>query len=424
MLPPASQAKKQILQLRSSTRGKVLFTMQKRLPSSAFLLFVASLLAISASAQPRRTSHLRLTPRHISLKNGESFDLSLPEGFAINVAAEGLKRVRFMSKSPDNRLFVTDMYNLTDNRKGVVYILDEFDPATKRFKRVIPYLTGLRNPNSVAFFTDHSGTNWFYLALTDRLLRYHYEAGKNAPVGEPEVLATFPDYGLGYKYGGWHLTRTLTVGSNGKIYISVGSSCNACEEKEDVRASILEMDPDGKNLRHFARGLRNAVGLRWIDGRLYASNMGADHLGLNRPADTLLAVKDGANYGWPYCFQAGTRIYSDRKFSSSKIDCRKVPAAQTAFAAHSSPLGFEFFQDESDGYFLVALHGSTRKSLNRGYKVVRVSTAHSNAPEDFITGFIQGGKVYGRPADIFRAGNDSFFLTDDRAGVVYFVHKN
>ena len=67
------------------------------------------------------------------------------------------------------------------------------------------------------------------------------------------MLATFPDYGLGYKYGGWHLTRTIAVGGNGKIYVSVGSSCNACEEKEAVRASILEMDADGKNQRHFAR---------------------------------------------------------------------------------------------------------------------------------------------------------------------------
>ena len=144
--------------------------------------------------------------------------------------------MRFMALSPDNRIFVTDMYNLTDNRRGVVYILDQFDPKTYQFKKVTKYLSGLRNPNSVAFYTDRNGTDWFYLALTDRLVRYRYEAGKDAPSGTPEVLATFPDYGLGYKYGGWHLTRTVIVGGNGKIYVAVGSSCNACEEKEEVRA--------------------------------------------------------------------------------------------------------------------------------------------------------------------------------------------
>ncbi|HEV2834464.1 MAG TPA: hypothetical protein VGW58_04050, partial [Pyrinomonadaceae bacterium] len=198
-----------------------------------FVLLLASLFQSTTSAAPK------LFPHHITLANGKSFDLNLPSGFEISVAAQGLKRVRFMARSPDNRIFVTDMYNLSDNRRGVVYILDEFDAETFQFKKVTNYLSGLRNPNSIAFYTDRDGKNWFYLALTDRLVRYRYEAGKDAPSGEAQVLATFPDYGLGYKYGGWHLTRTVLMAGNGKLYVSVGSSCNACEEKEEVRASIL-----------------------------------------------------------------------------------------------------------------------------------------------------------------------------------------
>ena len=361
----------------------------------------------------------KLIPHRISLANGKSFELNLPEGYAISVAAQGLKRVRFMALAPDDRIFVTDMYNLTDNRRGVVYILDQFDAATYRFKKVTRYLSNLRNPNSVAFYTDRNGTNWFYLALTDRLLRYRYEAGKDAPSGTPEVLATFPDYGLGYKYGGWHLTRTVLVGGNGKIYVAVGSSCNACEEKEEVRASILEMDPDGKNQHYFARGLRNAVGLRWANGKLYATNMGSDHMGDNRPADTFYAIEDGKHYGWPYCFQAGTRIYPDPKYNiGGKFDCRKVPRALTPLPAHSSPLGLEYF----DGSFLVALHGPLIKRLQRarGYRVVRIS--ESGSMEDFITGFFDT-KINGRPADIFNYGDNAFLLTDDHSGVVYYVYK-
>src|SRR5215204_46561 len=226
------------------------------------LTHIALLSLLAAFVRPIAATP-KLTPHRISLANGKSFELNLPEGYEISIAVQGLKRIRFMTLSPDKRVFVTDMFNLTDNRRGVVYILDEFDPATRRFKKVTRYLSGLHNPNSVAFYTDRSGTNWFYLALTDRLVRYRYEAGKDTPSGEAQVLATFPDYGLGYKYGGWHLTRTVMAGGN-KIYVAVGSSCNACEEKEEVRASILEMDPDGKNQKHFARGLRNAVGLRWI----------------------------------------------------------------------------------------------------------------------------------------------------------------
>jgi glucose/arabinose dehydrogenase len=390
-----------------------------------------------------RKRGLKLVPHRITLANGKTFDLNLPAGLGISVAAQGLKRVRFMAKSPDDRIFVTDMYNLTDNTKGVVYILDEFNPAKESFQKVTPYLTGLRNPNSIAFYTDQNGTHWFYLALTNSLLRYKYTPGENAPGAQPEVLATFPDYGLSYKYGGWHLTRTIAIGGNGKIYVAVGSSCNACEEKEDVRASVVEMDPDGRNQRYFARGLRNAVGLRWIKDRLFATNMGSDHLGDDKPADTMYALKDGTNYGWPYCYQSGTGRFPDVKFNlgSKKLNCRDVPVAFAAFDAHSSPLGFEFFDSldmgpvSKSGYssplrdsFLVALHGSTKESLKRGYRVVRLRESEpvpkrGVPPEDFINGFLSAGKINGRPVDILKFGTDAFLLTDDRAGVVYYVYE-
>ncbi|HET6892600.1 MAG TPA: PQQ-dependent sugar dehydrogenase [Pyrinomonadaceae bacterium] len=382
---------------------------------------------INRAFQSDRSS-LRLIPHRISLSNGRSFDLNLPEDFEITVAVQGLKRVRFMAKSPDDRIFVTDMFNLTDNKRGVVYILDQFDPVSGKFAQVTRYLTGLRNPNSIAFYKDATGIDWFYLALTDRLLRYKYTHGETAPTSQPEVLATFPAYGLDYKYGGWHLTRTIAIG-NGKIYVSVGSSCNACDEKEDVRASVLEMDPDGKNQRRFATGLRNAVGIRWINGQLFATNMGSDHLGDHRPADTMLVVEEGVNYGWPYCFQVSKRMYTDPKLNprSRKMDCRKVPPAEVAFDAHSSPLGFEYFGDDHTaalrGYFLIGLHGSTKKSLNHGYRVVRLhgDGKLSGPPEEFISGFNKTGKVNGRPVDLLSVGKDAFLLTDDYAGVIYYL---
>lgn len=379
--------------------------------------------------QARRAS--RLVAHRIKLADGKSFDLNLPEGFAISVAAQGLRRVRFMAKSPDGRVFVTDMYSLADNKRGVVYVLDQFDPASKSFKKVTPYLKGLRNPNSVAFYRDADGLDWLYLALTDRLLRYRYNAGEDAPSAKPEVLATFPDYGLDYKYGGWHLTRTVVVGGNGKVYVAVGSSCNACEEKEEVRASVIEMNPDGGRQRRFARGLRNAVGLRWVGERLFATNMGADHLGDHRPADMMYALRDGADYGWPYCYQSGPKVLRDPQFNArgAKLDCRKVPAAYAAFDSHSSPLGLEYFGADDGGRladsFLVALHGATKKNLGHGYRVARVAGGGGTrgAPEDFITGFIQSGKVYGRPADVLSLGGGAFLVTDDHAGVVYYVYQ-
>src|ERR1051326_1254062 len=89
----------------------------------------------------------RLTPHRVTLADGRSFELNLPEDFGISVAAQGLKRVRFMARSPDDRVFVTDMYNKTDNHRGVVYILDQFDQTTRRFKKVTKYMSDLHNPN-------------------------------------------------------------------------------------------------------------------------------------------------------------------------------------------------------------------------------------------------------------------------------------
>ncbi|MBA2341565.1 MAG: PQQ-dependent sugar dehydrogenase [Pyrinomonadaceae bacterium] len=370
----------------------------------------------------------RLTPHRIALARNRTFDLYLPEDYDITVAAENLKRVRFMARSPENRIFVTDMHDRTDNRRGAVYILDDFDEQQGRFRKVTRYMSGLRNPNSIAFFTDRKGNSWFYLALTDRLLRYHYTPGETAPTSEPQTLATFPDEGLSYKYGGWHLTRTIAISANNKLYVSVGSSCNACVEKEEVRASIIEMDMNGDNKRFFARGLRNAVGLKWIQGRLFATNMGADHLGGNRPDDTMFVVRENTNYGWPYCYQFRTRNYADNKFNSPprNFSCRNVPAAFASFSAHSSPLGFEYFNDSSDqtlaNSFLVALHGSSNLNLHHGYSIAQVRE-DGGAPQDFIRGFQEGRSVHGRTVDILRTGDNSFLFTDDTAGVIYYVRK-
>ena len=374
----------------------------------------------------RRGGALKLTPHSISLADGKRFNLSLPEGFDIHVAAEGLKRVRFMARSPDKRIFVTDMYNLTDNRRGAVYILDDFDAQKGKFGRVTRYLARLRNPNSIAFYTDRNGTDWLYLALTDRLVRYRYRSGDDAPGSAPEVVATFPDYGLGYKYGGWHLTRTVSIGPDEKIYVSVGSSCNACEEKEEIRATVLVMEPDGSRQRIFAKGLRNAVGIKWVGGKLFATNMGADHLGKDKPQDTMYVVEEGANYGWPYCFQYRSRNYGDSQFANSakRLNCRNVPPPYAAFPAHSSPLGLEYFDSETQmpglrNSFLVALHGSSDHRMNRGHLIVQVKEGAPAQP--FVSGFVQNGRLYGRPADVMRLGADGLLFTDDHGGVVYYV---
>ena len=368
----------------------------------------------------------RLVPHKISLKDGRNFSLNLPAEFEIIPAAEGLKRVRFFAKAPDGRIFVTDMYNLTDNKRGAVYILDGWDESGGKFARVVPYMTGLKNPNSVQFYRDTDGQDWLYLAETDKLTRRKFTRGEERPTdGSPQTLATFPDYGLDYKYGGWHLTRTIAFATNGKLYVSVGSSCNSCVEKERVRASVVEMNPDGSEQRQFARGLRNAVSLKWFGNFLFATNQGSDHLGDRRPDETFYALRSGADYGWPYCHSNSGRIIADPKIKRSG-GCARVARPYAWFPARSSALGFDFFTDPATpdplkNAFLVALHGSTDKDIGSGYKIVIMRKGERL--KDFITGFLNGKTVHGRPCDIMKLGPDSFLFSDDHHGVIYLVRK-
>jgi len=378
------------------------------------------LLGIFVFGQPK------LIPHKVTLRDGKSFSLKLPAEFEIIPAAEGLKRVRFFAKAPDGRIFVTDIYNLADNNRGSVYIIDGWDAKTGKFANVIPYLTGLKNPNSVQFYRDANGQDWFYLAETDKLTRRKFTKGETAPTDKsPQTLVTFPDYGLSYKYGGWHLTRTIAFSPAGKLYVSVGSSCNACIEKEKVRASVIEMNPDGSEQREFARGLRNAVGLKWIGNSLWASGQGSDHLGLQKPDETFYTLKDGTDYGWPYCYSADGKIYGDPQFKRPS-GCKSVATPYAYFPAHSSALGFDFW-DEADSpdaiknAFLVSLHGSTDKTLGHGYKIVILRKGSKT--QDFITGFLKGDKVTGRPCDVMKLDADSFLFTDDYSGVIYYVRK-
>jgi glucose/arabinose dehydrogenase len=146
----------------------------------------------------------------------------------------------------------------------------------------------------------------------------------------------------------------------------------------------------------------------------------------------MYAVEAGANYGWPFCYQSGPRVLPDEKFNprGARFNCGSVPRAFAAFDAHASPLGLEFFDrgfgPELDAQFLVALHGPVKKRIEPGHRVVRVRGGEGdrgNLAQTFIEGFRRGAVINGRPCDIMRFGPNGFLLTDDHAGVVYYVYK-
>lgn len=367
----------------------------------------------------------KLYPQKVTLPvSGETFNLQLPKGFRITAAAQVQRRLRFMAKSTDGRLFATDMYDLSDNKKGRVLIFDKWNADRKAFDTVYTYLNNLHNPNQIAFYNGY-----LYVAETGRLARYAYEAGSNMAKDTGQTIARFPDYGLSYKYGGWHLSRSLAF-YNDKLYVSIGSSCNACVETEKNRAVILEMNPDGSDSQIYARGLRNAVGLRFIKGRLWVTGMGRDLLGPDKPEDLFQEVTQDGYYGWPYYYQYRQRLYEDENFkdSSRAVYVQAPPMAMVGFKAHSAPLGFDFFKafdhPALNSAVLVCLHGSTSVWRQRGYEVVRLEKGDTYTP--FITGFLTGKNTTdrnGRPCDVLQNDGQSFFVTDDLKGVLYYVWR-
>jgi glucose/arabinose dehydrogenase len=367
-----------------------------------------------------------LQPTTIQLASGKTITLNIPSDYSITVAAQGFKSVRFMAWSPDHRLFVGELTNASDTHTGRVLVLDGFNPQTGTFVSTHTYLDNLRNPNSVAFYRDAQGQEWLYIALTDKLIRYPYATGDDAPAVAPQILATFPDFGPTAAQGGWHLTRTLAF-QNDLLFVSVGSGCNSCEEPGIIRGDILEMDPDGTNSHVYASGLRNAVGIISVDNTLYATANEADHLGNDRPNDLVYKISDGANYGWPYCYEFEGTIYADTTQTwHTPYDCTKVPLAYAELEPHSAPLGLEYFDDTFADpalrdSFLVAEHGSGKPGIGTGYMI---SLVRSGSVTPFINGFLESGVRQGRPVDILQDTADSFFVTDDFNGAIYYLRYN
>jgi glucose/arabinose dehydrogenase len=372
---------------------------------------------------------ISLVSRTITLADDTEAEFRIAEPFEATVAAEGLGKARFMTRSPDGRIFVPDLVNMNLSRDGKIYVLEDFNEETMRFETKSTFLSGLRGPNSVAFYTDTEGTTWLYYTLTDRLVRHRYEAGDTAPRGEGEIIAKFEDYqSPGADGVVWHITRTLLFVDD-MLLVSVGSGCNACEQPEnEKRAMILAMDPDGENMRVYAEGTKNMVGMEWARGALYATENGVDHLGVDDPDDTMFLIEEGKHYGWPYCYESRGEKHDEtiREWARKDIDCQTdVPASFAAFGSHTAPLGIRYFGNDAHpvlrNSFLVALHGSFRPEIGHGYRLVRVLPDSSQ--EVFMDGFLDAdGERVARPVDILPHTDDSFFVTDDHGGQVFFVY--
>lgn len=332
--------------------------------------------------------------------------LNLPEGYEISVYAGGMRAPRFFDFDNDGNIYVADKSG------GEVLLLKDQD-GDNVAETKITVLTDLRSVHSVDFYNGN-----LYVAEEHQITQLK---GIKSDGTFDEFVILVDDLPA----DGGHTTRTILIGPDEKIYVSVGSSCNLCEEEDERRAAAVRYNLDGSGEELYAEGLRNSVGLEFYEGELWSVDNGRDRIGDDLPPEEVNIVEQGKHYGWPFCYGSGV---PNPEYSDRRDYCENETSYPTyEMQAHSAPLGLTFAPDRSDlaNNLIVAFHGSWNRTVPTGYKVVRIDTTSDDSEViNFITGWLdENGDIWGRPVGVKFNEQGDLFISDDEAGAIYIVTK-
>ena len=312
------------------------------------------------------------------------------------------------------------------------------------------YITGLTSPYGMALVGDI-----LYVANTDALLAFRYEAGELKMSSTAEKIISLPAGGTNS-----HWTKSLIASPDGKsLFIGVGADSNIGEtgmERELNRAAILEVrleqakqendqQPDSADLlvplaavpaeRIYAAGLRNPVGLAIHPdtGDLWTVVNERDLLGSDLVPDYLTRIDLGDFYGWPWYYWGG---FIDSRVPAPARDRRQyVRRPDYALGAHVAPLGLSFATGQKlgeswDNGVFIALHGSWNRDPVSGYSVIFVKFNAKGKPVDalpvtLLDAFLDDDEdiARGRPADVRIAKDGALLVADDVGGIIWRVTK-
>lgn len=390
---------------------------------------------------------------------GPPFDvprtLTVPPGFDIRIFAR-VPNARLMALAPNGDLLVSRP------AAGSVTLLR---PNGNAAPAAFTFASGLSLPHGIAFLTIGAIT-YVYLAESNRIIRAPYLSGATAIGPIQVVVDNLPDAstpGLGGAYN--HPLKNFVL-HGAKLYVSIGSSCNACASDttaDPVRGAIYEYDQDGGNRRLFARGIRNAEGLAFRPGtdELWAvvnnrdniaypfhhdfNGDGSDDFGRvlqayvdGHPPDLLLKVRDGGQYGWPFCnsdpdqgldnmpYDLDVQLNAD----GSQLACSAIDRATKGLPPHSAPLGMSFLQDSGlppsyRNALVAGLHGCWNCSVFNGHKLALYPFQADGSvgdPVDLVTGWIINAAAkqrWGRPVDAIADGKQGLYISDDLSGTIF-----
>ena len=365
--------------------------------------------------------------------------LKVPPGFAVTLFASHLTGPRTIRVAPNGDIFVVES---AANR---VHVFRAADGAATPSADSI-FADGLNNPSGLAFFPPGPFPLYVYVSEPGRIVRFPYRTGDLKATGlATSVLGGMPTEG--------HNTRDILFSPDGTlIYIAMGTASNAGEglatktpdeiapieallgvgsawDAEQGRGSVFTFGADGRDGKDFANGIRNCSGmaLQPATGNVWCATNERDGLGDNVPPDYVSRIKPGAFYGWPW-FYIGSN--QDPRHAGERADLAgKVTVPDILLQAHSAPLALAFydgtaFPAEYRGDAFATLHGSWNRGKPTGYKVVRL-VMKDNLPtgeyEDFLTGFVSNGTVWGRPTGIAVAHDGALLVSEDGNGTIWRV---
>jgi len=286
------------------------------------------------------------------------------------------------------------------------------------------FLKGLHSPFGMALVGDA-----FYVANSDALVRFPYHAGETEITAAPVKVVDLPAGPINH-----HWTKNVIANAEGsKLYVAVGSNSNVAEyglPAENERACIWEVDPATGSHRVFASGLRNPVGMAWVEdtGALWAAVNERDELGNDLVPDYMTAVKEGAFYGWPFSYY-GQNVDGRARPENPELVARAIPP-DYALGPHTASLGLAYAPRTSlparfqRGMF-VGQHGSWNRKPRSGYKVIFVpfeGGRPAGDPVDVLTGFVdERGNAMGRPVGVAIDRRGDLVLADDVGNTVWRV---
>ncbi len=388
------------------------------------ILLGCAFLVGASSAHAQTPEKLRIEPLKGHLATPERLDvnaarfqqLKLPAGFQIQVFAQGLGNPRNLAVAPDGTVYVTR------RKEGDVLALKDTNGDGRANQRRT-VMSGVKYVNGITIHQNH-----LYFVTDTQLYRTNLLPGGRE--NKPQLLLKdLPD-------AGQHPNRTLGVGPDGMLYISVGSTCNACDEPNKEHATLLRSKLDGSDRTIFARGLRNTIGFAWHPHtkELWGMDHGSDWRGEDQPPEEVNLLREGNHYGWPFCWgdrQPDLYLPADPENMSKQDFCaQKTAAPVLTYQAHSAPLDFIFytasqFPSEYQNSAFVTMRGSWNRNPPVGYKVVRLRYQNGKPVgfEDFVTGFLaaDGKTQFGRPVGLATMTDGSLLFTDDTNGMIYRV---